>query len=71
MLTLGPNGLEPLTLRLSSVYSNQLSYRPYSTLTQRYFFLIKKFFEEVSIVLWRRQDLNLRRINNRFTVYRL
>lgn len=29
MLTLGPNGLEPLTLRLSSVYSNQLSYDPF------------------------------------------
>ena len=25
---IGLNGLEPLALRLSSVYSNQLSYRP-------------------------------------------
>lgn len=39
---LGKKGLEPLTLRLSSVYSNQLSYLPFIYLSSDSFLQIKK-----------------------------
>ena len=44
---MGKKGLEPLTLRLSSVYSNQLSYLPQSGVYKQN--------------TWERQDSNLRR----------